>query len=800
MKAPLSWLKDYVDIRVTPEELEKKLFSCGFEVEEMIYVGKNIDKIVVCKILKTEKHPNADKLTVCQVDAGKYGVLQIITAAKNIFEGAIVPVALDGSTLNNGEHIYNGELRGLPSQGMFCSGEELGITDDFYDGASVDGILILKENYPLGEEVKKVLGIEDVVFDINVTANRPDCQSILGIAREVAAVLGEKVKEPDLSYTATCGVSTKGTIKVTDNAPDLCPRYIAQYVKDVKLGESPRWLKKRLFSAGLRSINNIVDITNFVLLEIGQPMHAFDLKDLSGKEINVRRAKNGEKIVTLDEKEFTLNENNLVICDSERPVALAGVMGGLNSEIKDTTQNIIFECAKFARDNIRKTSRALGQRSDSSSRYEKGIDVNSAEVGIKRALHLINELKIGEIAEDRYDIISEQPEKKVIKTKISKINGVLGITVPKNVIIESLEKLNFEVKVSGDEITVTAPLYREDVEDYPDLAEEVIREYGYEHIVPTMLKTASITAGGLNEEQKKIENTKNLLIGHGFNEIITYSFVSEKEYDLFGFDKNSEEYRFIKIKNPIGEDMSVMRTSLLPSMARIIASNMARKNYEGRLFELAKIYKPKNLPVTELPDEKNVLSLGVFGEDEDFFTLKGVIEDYLDEFAYGKNVKYIPCDKSCMHPTRSAYVAIEGETIGYFGELLPSISEKLGIDKKAYVGEIYYDELKKYFDDKIAVKPVSKYPSVERDLAVTVDDNVPSGDVSDAIYAVGGETLENVELFDVYKGDQVANGKKSIAFNLLFNAGDRTLSVEEIDEAVKVILKTLKDKFGAELR
>ena len=387
-----------------------------------------------------------------------------------------------------------------------------------------------------------------------------------------------------------------------------------------------------------------------------------------------------------------------------------------------------------------------------------------------------------------------------IKTKISKINGVLGITVPKNVIIESLEKLNFEVKVSGDEITVTAPLYREDVEDYPDLAEEVIREYGYEHIVPTMLKTASITAGGLNEEQKKIENTKNLLIGHGFNEIITYSFVSEKEYDLFGFDKNSEEYRFIKIKNPIGEDMSVMRTSLLPSMARIIASNMARKNYEGRLFELAKIYKPKNLPVTELPDEKNVLSLGVFGEDEDFFTLKGVIEDYLDEFVYGKNVKYIPCDKSCMHPTRSAYVAVEGETIGYFGELLPSISEKLGIDKKAYVGEIYYDELKKYFDDKIAVKPVSKYPSVERDLAVTVDDNVPSGDISDAIYACGGETLENVELFDVYKGDQVAKGKKSIAFNLLFNAGDRTLSVEEIDEAVKVILKNLKDKFGAELR
>lgn len=800
MKAPLSWLKDYVDIKVTPQELEAKLFSCGFEVEETVYVGKNIDKIVVCKILKTEKHPNADKLTICSVDAGKYGILQIITAAKNIFEGAVVPVALDGSTLNNGERIYNGELRGILSQGMFCSGEELGINDDFYEGASVDGILILKEDYPLGAEVKEVLGIEDVIFDINVTANRPDCQSILGIAREVAAVLGEKVKEPDLSYNVTKGVSTVNTVKVTDTAPDLCPRYIAHYVKNVKIGESPRWLKKRLFSAGLRSISNVVDITNFVLLEIGQPMHAFDLKDIGGGEINIRRATDGEKIVTLDEKEFELNQNNLVICDASKPIALAGIMGGLNSEIKNDTQNVVFECAKFARDNVRRTSRALGQRSDSSSRYEKGIDVNSAEVGISRALNLIDSLKIGEIAEDRYDLLYEKPVKKVIETKISKINGVLGITVPDDVIVDSLTRLNFEVEVNGDDIKVTAPLYREDVEDYPDLAEEVIREYGYEHIVPTMLKTAKITAGGLNEDQKKIENTKNLLIGHGFNEIITYSFVSEKEYDLFGFDKNSEEYRFVKIKNPIGEDLSVMRTSLLPSICRIIASNCSRKNLEGRLFELAKVYKPKAVPVTELPVEKNVMSLGVFGENEDFFTLKGVIEDYLEEFACGRTVKYVVCDKPCMHPTRSAYIVVEGEVVGYFGELLPSLADKIGIDKKAYVGEIYYDELKKYFDDKIVVKPVSKYPSVERDLAVIVDDAVNADKLFEAIYASGGEYLEKAELFDVYKGNQVAGNKKSVAFNLLFNAGDRTLSVEEIDETVKNILKALKESTGAELR
>jgi len=800
MKAPLSWLKDYVNITVSPEELEKKLFSCGLEVEETVYFGKNIDKIVVCKILSCAKHPNADKLTVTKVDAGKYGELQIVTAATNIFEGAVVPVALDGSTLFNGEKIKSGKLRGEVSEGMFCSGEELGINDDFYKGASVNGILILNEDYPLGAEVKEVLGIEDVIFDINVTANRPDCNSILGIAREVAAVLGEKVIEPKLTYEIDDSVSTKNTIKVTDTASDLCPRYMAHLVKDIKIGESPDFIKKRLFSVGLRSISNIVDITNFVLLEIGQPMHAFDLSDLNGNEINVRRAKNGEKIVTLDNKEFELTENNLVICDSEKPVALAGVMGGLNSEIKETTTDIVFECAKFARDSIRKTSRALGQRSDSSSRYEKGIDANSAEVGLKRALNLIDTLKIGKIACDNYDLSYEKIENKVIKTTVDKINAVLGITVPNEIIKDTLERLNFKVKLDGNNITVTAPLYRDDIEDYPDIAEEVIREYGYEHIVPTLLKTSSITMGGFNNEQLKIENLKTLLTGYGFNEIVTYSFVSEKEYDMFGFDKESDEYRFIKIKNPLGEDLSVMRTSLLPSMCRIIAGNITRKNFEGRLFEFAKVYNPKSLPLTELPTENAVLSLGLFGEDEDFFTAKGVVEGILDTFAYGKNFKYTPCTLPCMHPTRSAFITIDEKIVGYFGELIPTIAKQLDIDKKVYVGEIYYDKLKEYFDDKIVFKPISKFPSIERDLAVTVSDNVACQSVIDVIKETAGNLLESVKLFDIYKGEQISADKKSLAFNLLFTASDRTLSVEEIDAKVKKILKALREKLDAELR
>ena len=418
MKAPLSWLKEYVDIDCTPEELQAKLFSCGFEVEEMIYVAKDIERIVTCKILSIDKHPNADKLSVTKVDAGEFGQLQIVTAATNIFEGAVVPVALDNSTLFNGEKIKTGKLRGVVSEGMFCSGEELGINDDWYEGASVNGILILDQAFPLGVEVKELLELEDVMFDINVTANRPDCQSILGLAREVSAVLNKPFKMPDLTYEFNKDLSTLNSIKVTNDALDLCPRYKARVVSDIKIEQSPRWLKRRLFSMGIRSINNVVDITNFVLLEIGQPMHAFDLEDLSQNQIIVRRAKNEEKIVTLDEKEFVLSNDNLVICDADKPVALAGIMGGENSGIKDSTKMVVFESAKFARDNVRKTSKLLAQRTDSSSRFEKGVDFYSVEVGMQRALNLIYTLKCGNISCDQYDLCDGEIKNKVIKTTL----------------------------------------------------------------------------------------------------------------------------------------------------------------------------------------------------------------------------------------------------------------------------------------------------------------------------------------------------------------------------------------------
>ncbi len=796
MKAPLSWLKEYVDIDCSPLELQAKLFSCGFEVEEMIYVGKNIDKIVTCKILEINKHPNADKLSVTKVDAGKYGILQIITNAKNINVNDVVPVAVDGATLNNGERIFKGELRGIPSDGMFCSGEELGINDDWYKGASFNGILILDNSFPLGEEVKKLLDIEDVVFDINVTANRPDCQSILGIAREVSAVLNKPCKMPCLDFETDKSVSTIKTVSVKNDALDLCPRYISHLVKDIKIEESPLWLKRRLFSMGLRSINNIVDITNYVLLEIGQPMHAFDFSNLDGSEINIRRAYEKEKITTLDEKVFELNSNNLVICDKNKPVALAGVMGGLNSEIKESTKDVLFESAKFARDNIRKTSRSLGQRSDSSSRYEKGIDAYTTEIGMKRALHLIYELKCGKIACDEYDIKDKELVNKVIETTYSKINGVLGIDVPKNTVNDILKRLNFEITEKGDEIKVKVPLFREDIESYPDLAEEVIREYDYDNLVPTLLKTSSITNGGRNYLQSKTESLKNLLVGFGFNEIITYSFVSEKEYDLFDIDKNN----IIKIINPIGEDMSVMRTSLLPSIVKISAENFKRKNFEGRLFELAKVYYTDKLPLEKLADEKTVLSLSVFGEDEDFFSIKGIIEGIINSFAIGKTVLYKSCDKKCMHPKRSAYVYINDVCLGYFGQLNPVLSEKLDIDKPLYCGEIYFDILKELFDDKIIYKQISKFPPIERDLAIVLDDNIFYKDIIDCIKDSAGEYLDSVSLFDIYRSEQLGKDKKSMAFNLIYISNDKTLTVEEIDESINNILTNLKEKLGANLR
>lgn len=798
MKAPLKWLNEYVEISdISTEDLKNKLFSCGFEVEEVIEVNKNVNKIVVCQILEIAQHPNADKLSVCQIDAGKYGKLQIVTNAKNIKVGDKVPVSLDGAILADGTKIKPANLRGVPSAGMFCGGEEIGITEEYYDGASFDGVLVFHDDFPLGEEVVDLLGVKDTVFDISVTSNRPDCQSILGIARELSAVLNRPLKMPATDYVASAQTtSEKIAVEVRDK--DLCPRYMAHFVDNIRLKPSPKWMQKRLALCGIRAINNIVDITNYILLEIGQPMHAFDYNLLDSHKIVVRRAKDGEKITTLDEKEFTLDSDVLVICDSDKPVALAGIMGGLNSGINDNTTQLVFECAKFKRDNIRKSSRRLGKRSDSSARYEKGVDIYTTQLGLNRALNLIYTLDAGDVAKGDIDILSESADKKVIKTAISKINGLLGIEVPADKILEILKGLDFGCVLNGDELTVTVPEYREDIEDYPDFAEEVIRIYGYDHINCTLFNHAQITLGGFNERQLKDEKTKEYLCDNGFNEIITYSFVSDKESEIFDLT-DEESKKSIKLVNPLGEDMSVMRTTLMPSLVYTIQRNLNKKNLDGRLFELAKTYRPKTLPLEELPEEKLYLSLGVFGEDEDFFTLKGVIEGLFDILHVNSRVDYVRSERKYLHPTRGADIMVDGTCIGYIGQLSPIIAKKIDLDKKVYVAELNYDKLITYASGKTFFKAIAKYPSVERDLALVMDEEITNAEVIDAIKARANKSLVSVELFDVYRGEGIEEGKKSMAYRLTFTALDRTLSVEEVDGYVGKILNNLK-QIGVQLR
>ncbi len=798
MRIPLSWLNDYVDIGgISVEALKNGLFSCGFEVEEVIEVNKKVNKIVTCKVLQKTRHPAADKLFVCQVDAGSYGILQIVTNAQNVQEGDIVPVAVNGATLADGTVIKNGKLRGVESFGMFCGGEEIGISDEYYDGASGDSVLIFHDNFELGKEVCDLLNIKDVVFDISVTANRPDCQSVLGIAREVSALLGKPLKMPETSYETT-EIDCKDKVSVSVRDTELCPRYMGAYCYDIKIAPSPKWMQKRLYLMGIRAINNVVDITNYVLNEIGQPMHAFDYRELGGEKIVVRRANEGEKIVTLDDKEFALNNDVLVICDENKPCALAGIMGGKGSGIKDDTTEIVFEAAMFKRDNIRKNSRKLNQRSDSSARFEKGVDPYTTELGMKRALSLISSLGVAKVAKNIIDENSLTLENKVITTKVEKINKLLGIEVPETEIVRILNSLNFGCVLKDGELKVSVPLYREDVEDYPDLAEEVIRMYGYEHINCTLLKNSEITHGGRNYLQTKEQNAKDYLKYNGFNEIVTYSFISPKDY--LNFDIDTSNLKLIKLKNPLGEDLSIMRTTLLPSVVSAAIRNLTRKNLTGRLYEMAKVYLADELPLTELPHERTTICMALFGEDEDFFTLKGAFEGLIECLGYSKKLTLRAEVKPFLHPTRcGAYFDENGEEVCYLGELSPVIREKIGADKPIYVAEINYEKLSENFDKPIFVKAFSKFPSVERDLALVCDKTVTNGQIVETIESAKIKNLINIELFDVYTGDRILSDKKSMAYRLTFSSVEKTLEVEEVDNYVKKILTRL-EQIGVKLR
>ena len=798
MRLPLSWLNEFVKIDDIPVgTLKDKLFSCGFEVEEIIKINENVKNIVVCQINAIEQHPNADKLSVCAVNAGEHGQLQIVTNAKNIKVGDKVPVSLDGAVLADGTQIKKGKLRGVESDGMFCGGAEIGITEEYYDGAGEDSVLVFHDDFPVGADVCELLGAIETVFDIGVTANRPDCQSILGLAREVAAILERPLIQPDYSFTAE-SADEVAPVTVDVKAPDLCPRYIAGYVKDVVIKPSPKAMQKRLALMGIRAINSVVDVTNYVLCELGQPMHAFDYSKIGGKQIIIRRAENGEKITTLDDKEFTLKNDNLVICDAEKPVALAGIMGGKDSGIEDYTSSVVFECAVFKRDNIRRSSKALGQRSDSSARFEKGVDEWTTARAMNRALHLIESMGAGKACYKIIDVRAENDEKQPVIASYNGINAILGITVEAEKQKKILENLGFTVKETANgKIEVTPPPYRDDVEGEADLAEEVIRTYGYDHIQPRLFEQSSVTFGGRTSAQEKEEKLKDLLAANGFCEIMTYSFVSEKDYETFGLDKNAPENAHIKLFNPLGEDMSVMRTTLIPSMVATVCRNLNKKNYDGDLFELAKVYLPE--AGSELPRENARLCLASFGKRGDFFDLKGMIQTVFEVLRVNGEVCYSRSKASYMHPGRSADITVDGKYLGVLGELHPALVEKLGASGKICVAELDFDLILQLAKGKINFSAISKFPAVERDLALVCPLETTNAEIEKLIYERGGKNLVSVRIFDVYTGKGVDEGMKSVAYRLTFSSLEKTFGEGEVDSFIKKILFNLK-AHGIELR
>ena len=789
MKIALSWLKDYIEIPMPVEELCERMVRVGFEIEEMEDLSLRMDRIVVGKIQSIEKHPDSDHLQICQVEVGSDEVLQIITGAQNVFAGATVPVALPHSKLPDGTIIKPGKLRGLPSNGMLCSGEELGLKAGDFPGCEVYGIMIMDDRYTPGTDMREILGLNDCIIDFKITANRPDCNCVLGVVREIAAALGNSYQTTQPRYATVPG-DTRNYVRIDVEDTELCPRYMGRVVRNLHIAESPEWMKKRLRDCGMRPINNIVDITNYVMLETGHPLHAFDLRDIRGGQIIVRRAKPGEEIVTLDGKEHTLTEDMLVIADAEGPSCLAGIMGGLNSEIKDDTTDLFLESAKFRRDSVRRTARTLGMRTEASARYERGVDTYGVEYAMNRALQLIDELHAGEVVEKVIDCNADKSVAASLQVPVERINGLLGIQVPQDTIADILRRLNFAVTLQEGVLTCQVPPYRDDVEGAADLAEEVMRLYGCEKIVATPMR-GDIVRGKQKPERIKTDRLKRRLIAQGMREIATYSFISSHAVDTLRLAADDARRRTVKLLNPLGEEYSTLRTQLVTSMLTVLATNFSRKIPAVRFFEASKRFVPKSLPLTEQPEELPTRCLGLYGENEDFFTLKGIVESVFASFSVEPD--YVRGNAPYLHPGRQAAALWEGAPVAEFGEVHPDAAEEYGMDTRVYVAEIDLSRLLAAEPPRVLYRPLPRFPAVERDLALTCDENKPVAEIEKLIRKAGGKLLESVELFDVYQGAQISAGKKSVAYALKFRTADRTLSDTDIDPVMNKICRLLQE-------
>lgn len=793
MKLPICWLKEFADVGdASPEKIAEALLGVGFEVEEIIYAGEGIENVVVGKVIECKPHENSDHLHVCMVDVSSE-ILQIVCGAPNVKTGDIVPCALVGAKLPGGIEIKKGQLRGVASYGMLCSGKELGIDDSVIDGAEVDGLLQLPKDTPLGQDIRKTLGMDEYVLDVSVTANRPDCQSIVGLAREVAAAMGVKFRPSVNKYdTIAYAGEYMPTVEIES---EICSRYTGRLIKDVKIEKSPKWMRDRLRLVGVRPINNIVDITNYVLYEVGQPLHSFDVRYID-KGIVVRTAKSGETITALDGKEYRLSSDMLVIADSKKPVAIAGVMGGEYSGIMEDTETVFLEAAVFERKSIRVTSRKLGLRSDSSARYEKGVDYSSADAGRERALALVYKLKAGKIVDVRSDAGIPEPKPKVINTTAEQISSIIGIDIDKKSVEKILKSLDIKVETQADRLICTIPLYREDIEDFADLSEEVIRYYGYDNIRPTFLKTAACTIGGLSARDKRIAEVKEILCGLGAYEIMTYSFVNDNCHDLLQLSAKDPRRKVLRLKNPLNEDTAVMRTQLTHSMLMTMALNKSRGNDDFRLFELGRVYIPDK--PGGLPTEKNTLSIGFAGNGDDFYEIKNAVFAVLERFGADCRIAY--SKQPYLHPGISADIFFNDSQIGSFGEVHPTVCENYGVTGKLFIAELDLEPLLELCNVDVKYSPISKFPCVNRDLAVIASDDCFVGDMIDAVKSVCGSDLEEIKLFDIYKGEQIEKGYKSIAFSLRFRSVEKTLNDSDIQKMMVAAIDRLKTEFGARLR
>lgn len=804
MNTSMSWIKMYVpDLDVTAQEYTDAMTLSGTKVEGYEKLDADLDKIVIGQIMKIEKHPDADKLIVCQVDIGTETV-QIVTGAPNVKEGDKVPVVLDGGRVA-GSHdgkktpggvlIKKGQLRGVESCGMMCSIEELGSTREMYPEAPEYGIYIFPEDAEVGQSAIKALGLDDVVFEYEITSNRVDCYGVIGIAREAAATFGRKFCPPVVKTTGN-GEDASDYIKVTVKDPDLCPRYTARVVKNVKIGPSPKWMQRCLAANGIRPINNLVDITNYVMEEYGQPMHAYDLDTIEGREIIVRRAEAGEKFVTLDGQERTMDENVLMICDGKKAVGIGGIMGGENSMITDQVKTVLFEAACFNGTNIRLSSKRIGLRTDASGKFEKGLDPNNAEAAINRACQLMEELGAGEVVGGMVDVCSETREPSRVPFEPERINAILGTDLTVDEMLGYLAR----VELAYDEKTneIVAPTFRQDIHCTADVAEEVARFYGYDKI-PTTLPNGEATTGKLPFKLRIEQVARDIAEYCGFSEGMTYSFESPKVFDKLRIPADSDLRKVITISNPLGEDYSIMRTTTLNGMLTSLATNYNRRNKNVRLYEIGKVYLPKSLPLTELPDERVHFTLGMYG-DGDFFDMKGVCEEFFEKAGMKKKVHYTPdSGKPWLHPGRQANIIYEGSVVGYLGEVHPLVADAYGIGEKTYIAVIDILDILKYagFDHKYT--GIAKYPAVTRDLSMVVPKSVLAGDIEKMLEQRGGKILESYQLFDVYEGSQIKEGYKSMAYSIVFRDHERTLGEADITAVMKKILNGLTS-LGIELR